>query len=107
MLLEWDAEIPSFEETHAEALRARAFMAEAAAGRSMNQHVVDLVTLHERASATPDRASRPRPVRARGPGRRPARPEADDAPREQLWFARAMTTPESDGLVDERRPRYG
>ena len=27
VLLEWDAEIPSFEETHAEALRARAFMA--------------------------------------------------------------------------------
>jgi uncharacterized protein len=32
ILLEWDAEIPSFEETHAEALRARAFIgAEAAA----------------------------------------------------------------------------
>jgi uncharacterized protein (UPF0276 family) len=27
VLLEWDAEIPSFEETHAEALRARAFIA--------------------------------------------------------------------------------
>jgi uncharacterized protein len=30
LLLEWDAEIPSFEETHAEALRARAFLEEAA-----------------------------------------------------------------------------
>jgi hypothetical protein len=29
VLLEWDAEIPSFEETHAEALRAKAFIAEA------------------------------------------------------------------------------
>ncbi len=29
VLLEWDADIPSFEETHAEALRARAFIAEA------------------------------------------------------------------------------
>jgi uncharacterized protein (UPF0276 family) len=26
VLLEWDAEIPSFEETHAEALRAREFL---------------------------------------------------------------------------------
>jgi uncharacterized protein (UPF0276 family) len=26
ILLEWDAEIPSFEETHAEALRAREFI---------------------------------------------------------------------------------
>jgi hypothetical protein len=25
-LLEWDAEIPSFEETHAEALRARSYL---------------------------------------------------------------------------------
>jgi hypothetical protein len=30
VLLEWDAEIPSFEETHADALRARDFIAEAA-----------------------------------------------------------------------------
>ncbi len=30
VLLEWDAEIPSFEETHADALRARQFIAEAA-----------------------------------------------------------------------------
>jgi uncharacterized protein (UPF0276 family) len=30
VLLEWDAEIPSFEETHAEALRARRFMTRAA-----------------------------------------------------------------------------
>jgi uncharacterized protein (UPF0276 family) len=30
VLLEWDAEIPSFDVTHAEALRARAFIAEAA-----------------------------------------------------------------------------
>lgn len=33
VLLEWDAEIPSFEATHAEALRARAFMG-AAGGRA-------------------------------------------------------------------------
>ncbi len=31
LLLEWDAEIPSFEETHAEALRARAFLGAEAA----------------------------------------------------------------------------
>ena len=31
VLLEWDAEIPSFEETHAEALRARQFIARTAA----------------------------------------------------------------------------
>lgn len=30
VLLEWDAEIPSLEETHAEALRARLFLGEAA-----------------------------------------------------------------------------
>ncbi|HXN34071.1 MAG TPA: DUF692 domain-containing protein [Polyangiaceae bacterium] len=30
VLLEWDAEIPGFDETHAEALRARAFIGEAA-----------------------------------------------------------------------------
>ncbi len=31
VLLEWDAEIPSFEETHAEALRAKSFLRKAAA----------------------------------------------------------------------------
>ena len=31
VLLEWDAEIPAFEETHAEALRARGFIRKAAA----------------------------------------------------------------------------
>jgi hypothetical protein len=32
VLLEWDAEIPSFEETHAEALRAREFLPSSARG---------------------------------------------------------------------------
>ena len=72
--------------------------------RSMNQHVVDVVTLHERASATPGSASRPRPVTSERAGPAPVLGAEDQTLRAtQLWFERAITTPESDGVVGERQ----
>jgi hypothetical protein len=69
----------------------------------MNRHLVDVVSLHERASATPEPLAGFRPA-AKGPV--PAAPvlSAEDRTLRatQLWFERAVTTPESaDSAVGE------
>ncbi len=64
----------------------------------MNRQVVDVVSLHERASATPEAASR-RQVAPKEPTRAapPALALEDRALRStQEWFARAIMTPESE-----------
>jgi hypothetical protein len=64
----------------------------------MNRHVIDVVTLHERASATPDAVSRPRAVsKVPAPAAVALSPEDRTLRATQLWFARAVTTPESEG----------
>ncbi len=62
----------------------------------MNRHVVDVVTLHERASATPEGASHARSVSTAEDGPPPLLTAEDRTLRAtQLWFERAITTPES------------
>ena len=62
----------------------------------MNRHVVDVVTLHERASATPATSTRPAPLSSNA-APAPALSAADVTLRAtQLWFERAVTTPESE-----------
>lgn len=64
----------------------------------MNRHVIDVVPLHERASATPEGAPRVRPAGKAPTTSTPALSEADHSLRAtQLWFARAIMTPESAG----------
>jgi hypothetical protein len=62
----------------------------------VNRHIVDVVTLHERASATPAASSRSVSA-ARNAAPAPALSAADVTLRAtQLWFERAVMTPESD-----------
>jgi hypothetical protein len=66
----------------------------------MNRHVVDVVTLHERASATPGAVSRPRSASSEPSEAAPVLgPEEQTLRATQLWFERAITTPESDNSV--------
>jgi len=62
----------------------------------MNRHAVDVVSLHERASATPAATARPRQT-LHAEGKAPTLSLEDRALRAtQLWFARAVMTPESE-----------
>ncbi len=66
----------------------------------MNRHVIDVVTLHERASATPGTSSRSRAAPAERPGAVPVLGVEEQTLRAtQLWFERAITTPESSGRM--------
>jgi hypothetical protein len=64
----------------------------------MNRHVIDVVSLHERASATPEAAPRIRPIAKGASAGAPVLSTEERALRAtQLWFARAIMTPESAG----------
>lgn len=69
----------------------------------MNRHAIDLVVVHERASATPDGPDAADACGQRPPGLGgPLGPKPTTLREEQIWFAKAMTTPESDtALTDE------
>jgi hypothetical protein len=64
----------------------------------MNRHVVEVGALHERASATPGLPARAKVVSAAVPARVERAPATEDTSLHgtQLWFARAVMTPESE-----------
>jgi hypothetical protein len=65
----------------------------------LNRHEIHVATLHERASATPEGVSRASRTRALGARESISLTPADSALHAtQLWFARAITTPEGNGL---------